>query len=205
MSSPVPAILWDLDGVVWHWPIDAEARIEASCSLPPRTIHRVAWQHDLIRDVCVGRLSHEAWLELTEARLTEIFGLRGATAAGAWKELRPVVDVDVRSIILALVGRTQLGVLTNTIRPVELDLIAAGLVGVFDLVIHSQTLGVAKPDRRVFQAASDALAVPSESVLVIDDSLVNVDAARVYGFQAIAFDNREQINRAIEIFLDPLT
>jgi putative hydrolase of the HAD superfamily len=46
-------------------------------------------------------------------------------------------------------------------------------------------LGLVKPDREIFHAVADKLPVPRESVLFIDDNLVNVEAASDSGFQAV--------------------
>ncbi len=51
----------------------------------------------------------------------------------------------------------------------------------FDVVIFSSDAGAAKPDRRIFLHALDALGVEAEEALFFDDIARNVDAAKALG------------------------
>ena len=45
-----------------------------------------------------------------------------------------------------------------------------------------------KPDPRIFRAATEALGVPAEQSLFIDDCLEEADGAREFGFTAFHLD-----------------
>ena len=56
----------------------------------------------------------------------------------------------------------------------------------FDFVVDSSSVGVRKPDPRIFEIALQRLgSVASGQVVFLDDYQANVDAARELGLQAI--------------------
>jgi putative hydrolase of the HAD superfamily len=62
-----------------------------------------------------------------------------------------------------------------------------GYRAAFDAEFYSCRLGFAKPDKAYFQAILRALAVVPDTVLFIDDHIVNVEAARHVGLRASVF------------------
>ena len=63
--------------------------------------------------------------------------------------------------------------------------------GDVDAVVLSGEVGVDKPERAAFQAAADAIDIPLNEVVMIDDDIMNVRAAVEYGMIGIlhtAFD-----------------
>ena len=57
--------------------------------------------------------------------------------------------------------------------------------------VFSNEIGVRKPDPRAYEALSDALGVPPEATVFVDDAARNVDAAREAGFKAIHMTDLE--------------
>ncbi len=69
-------------------------------------------------------------------------------------------------------------------------------VGNFDLfypVILSGDIGTRKPDLKAFKIAIETLDVPPSKVLFIDDSKMNVQAAKKAGMDAILFTTPEEL------------
>ena len=63
-----------------------------------------------------------------------------------------------------------------------------GLARHFDGILYAAALGAAKPDPRFYERAQAELPVSSPSdVLFFDDSVKNVEAAKVYGWRAWHF------------------
>ncbi|UJP41664.1 HAD-IA family hydrolase [Cellulomonas palmilytica] len=62
---------------------------------------------------------------------------------------------------------------------------ALGYDAVFDVSCYSYDLGVIKPDARFFVEASRRIGAPPASILFIDDTLANVEAARTAGMTAV--------------------
>ncbi|HEV8195260.1 MAG TPA: HAD family hydrolase [Gemmatimonadales bacterium] len=81
-------------------------------------------------------------------------------------------DVALRNLpLLTDLGRRfELGVISNftgNLRPCLRDL---GIEGCFSVVFDSGVVGVRKPDRRLFQAAFDALGLPPEECWMVGDN-----------------------------------
>ncbi len=70
-----------------------------------------------------------------------------------------------------------------------------------EAIIISAEEGVIKPDHRIFQIAMERLHAKPDSSLFVDDYLVNVQAAREFGMQALQFINNNQTIQAINKLL----
>ncbi len=67
-----------------------------------------------------------------------------------------------------------------------------------DLIIYSHEVGMAKPDRRIFELTWQQLGVQPEEMLFLDNTQVHVEAARACGIQAILFEDTAQALAALE-------
>jgi len=63
----------------------------------------------------------------------------------------------------------------------------------FDSIVISGAVGVAKPDRRIFELLLAQVGRPASECLLIDDSAANIAAAQAIGFQTIHFHSPEQL------------
>ena len=71
-------------------------------------------------------------------------------------------------------------------------------LGWFDGTLVSGVEGVAKPDPAIFELLLDRFDLDPAETLFIDDSPVNVEAARSVGMRAIEFDSPGQLRRALQ-------
>lgn len=70
-----------------------------------------------------------------------------------------------------------------------------GLSRRFDRMFASSSMGVRKPDAQFWQTITDELGeIAATDVLLIDDSEKNVAAARGFGWQAIHYSDRSDLN-----------
>ena len=63
----------------------------------------------------------------------------------------------------------------------------------FDGIVVSGEEGVAKPDARIFEIVCERFELEPATTLFVDDSERNVEAARSLGFDAIRFDDPDQL------------
>jgi putative hydrolase of the HAD superfamily len=61
-------------------------------------------------------------------------------------------------------------------------------LGMFDVVVDGSRTGVLKPDPKAFTAATQALGLPPEDVVFLDDMPWNVDGGLAAGLQAIRLE-----------------
>ena len=62
-----------------------------------------------------------------------------------------------------------------------------GIYDLFDDVISSAVVGMAKPDHKIYRLAAERLELPTEECLFIDDLKRNVEAEREVGMSAVHF------------------
>lgn len=113
----------------------------------------------------------------------------------AGEEIHPVM----LRILEQLHGRYTLAVLSNTNVRNMADWLANRwkLAGIFDVVVASVDVGLAKPDEAIFRLALDRLAIRPEEALFIDDMDRNTTAAERLGIQTILFETPEALEAAL--------
>ncbi|PPR56595.1 MAG: Alpha-D-glucose 1-phosphate phosphatase YihX [Alphaproteobacteria bacterium MarineAlpha4_Bin2] len=67
----------------------------------------------------------------------------------------------------------------------------------FDDIIISGQVGMAKPDKAIFELARNRFGVSPDKTLFIDDTPKNVEAARAVGFQAVVFVSPDDLCRKL--------
>jgi putative hydrolase of the HAD superfamily len=129
-------------------------------------------------------------------------GLSGADAlaeqlnlwdARMWTTENPAMltwqlELKQRGIRTAILSNMGDNVLANMER--EFD-----WLGRFDVLVWSYKLGMAKPEPAIYQHVLNELGVEPEEALFLDDKLVNIEAARAQGIQAIQFLSVEKLRR----------
>lgn len=73
-----------------------------------------------------------------------------------------------------------------------------GLGAHFDEIVYSAALGVCKPDRVFFTNAQARMGVTAaQSILFVDDTAANVDAARACGWRAMLYRGPDSLREAL--------
>ena len=92
-------------------------------------------------------------------------------------------------LLKKLDGRFKTVLLSNASRDLSRRLRARGFYKKFDKVFLSYRMGVAKPSLRAYRYALRSLRLAPESVVFIDDSRKNIEAARKMGMRTILHRN----------------
>lgn len=71
-----------------------------------------------------------------------------------------------------------------------------------DLIIYSHEVGVAKPDRRIYELTCERLNVQPAEMVFLDDIEQNVAAARELGIHAMLFQEAAQAIADVQACLD---
>ena len=72
----------------------------------------------------------------------------------------------------------------------------------FDKIFISAEMGVMKPNPKIYEMVLEALDLPAEETVFIDDFLHNIEAARKLGMHGIHFQNKAQAMGELRALLD---
>ncbi|WP_435204442.1 HAD family hydrolase [Micromonospora sp. bgisy143] len=181
------ALLLDFDGVLRRWDPAVAADVEREYGLSEGVLTEIAMQWGRLQPVLTGQVSHADWVSSVADALEGPAGgpERARAAVEQWQRYRGEVDTEVLDFVREVrAAGIPVGLGTNATDLLDADLTALGLVGEFDVVVNSSTLGVHKPAPEYFQAACQALATPPARVLFVDDEDWAVRGARSAGLSA---------------------
>ncbi|MET7328058.1 HAD-IA family hydrolase [Nonomuraea sp. NPDC005650] len=179
---PFDAVLSDLDGVLRLFDHDAQAGIEARYGLP---LMKTALDPALIEPATLGHATEAEWLESVVVALGGDERARQAVAEFA--QVRFWVDEEVRALLAKAQQHVPVVIVTNATDSLEQHLDLLGLTYFADDVVSSARVGVAKPDRRIYEIAAERAGVAPERCLFVDDRLQNVEAARELGMTGVHY------------------
>jgi len=194
--SKFAAVIFDFGGVVTSSPFEAFNRLEKARGIPEDSVRRInsanpdgnAWALFERAEIDAAQFD---MLFANEAAMLDI-DLRGA-------DVLQCLAGDIRPQVVSAIDRLRksdfkLGCITNNVpagkgagmalddaRAEEI----AAVMARFDHVIESSKAGVRKPDPRIYQMMCDALAVPPEACVYLDDLGINCKPAAVLGMAAI--------------------
>lgn len=193
MIRKFSAVIFDFGGVITASPFEAFARLEAERGLPP----------GLVRQINTLNPDGNAWARLERSEIdTATFDTLFAEEAAALghvlpgREVLSVIAGDVRPEMVAALGKLRaagyrLGCITNNMQSEESKPGASAMgpyaeaMSYFEHVIESARAGVRKPDPRIYAMICEALALPPEACVYLDDLGINCKPAAAMGMHAI--------------------
>jgi len=182
----IRAVFFDFGGVLGRFDRVGVHELEERFGLPDGAIVTAFYRIPEWEQVAIGRLPEPDWLDAVGRKLDELAGRPIPEIRGEWASAWDNVDRDVVSLAAGLRGRYRIGVLSNSTPRLESELLAVnGIHDLWDVIINSARVGVAKPDSRIYQIAAERIGVPPEACLHIDDLEPNVRGAEAAGFRAI--------------------
>jgi putative hydrolase of the HAD superfamily len=203
MAMAIDTVIWDFGGVFTTSPFDAFNRYERERGLP----------HDIIRGINSVNPDSNAWAKIERsdvdaATFDRLFAdeakalghdIRGADVLALLSgDLRPRVVAAFK----ACKARFKVGCITNNAptgkgagmsSSSEKAQQIADVFGLFDHVIESSKAGVRKPDPRIYLMMCDALGVPPEACIYVDDLGINLKPAREMGMTTIKVLSEDQL------------
>ncbi|MEW6566914.1 MAG: HAD family phosphatase [Chloroflexota bacterium] len=189
----IRAVLWDLGGVILRTEDDrGRRRWEASLGLNPGQLERLVFECDASRAATLGRASaNDVWTSvLTALGLPE--GERQALSQDFFAGDR--IDDRLVNFIRGLRPAYKTGLITNAWPNVRRWIEDEWrLSQVFDTMVISAEVGLAKPDPRIYRLGLDRLGVAPGEALFIDDFPENVTGAVAVGLHGIRFESTDQV------------
>ena len=184
----IQAILFDYGGVIGRLDSEEMRRLEEKYGLPQGGLFSALFEIPQWKELAVGGGSEQEWLKAVLARLYELAGRPIPAIRQEWPKIWRGLNEDVVTLARKLRARYKVGLLTNATKDLEEMLLEHhGITDLFDVVINSARVGLAKPDVRIFHLAAERLGVPASACVFTDDMPHNVEGARAAGMQAFQF------------------
>jgi epoxide hydrolase-like predicted phosphatase len=114
-----------------------------------------------------------------------------------------VIDHKLVSFIRSLRGRVHIGLISNAWDAMRPHLEREGLLDLFDTVVISAEVGVAKPDARIYHLALEQAQVRAEEAVFVDDMPENIEACQQVGMKGILFKDPQEAVSRLKQLLEP--
>lgn len=189
-AGSIQAVFFDFGGVVACIDHAAMRRIEQRHGLPDGGLWRAMYETPEWYALRVGHGDEKDWVSAIRREL-KVMGGHDAVEkiSQEWVECWRGLDQDVVELVKALRRRYRVGMISNATLTLEDELENHHRVyHLFEVVINSARVGVAKPDVRIYRRAAEALGLEPAVCLHIDDLARNVTGAIEAGFQALLYD-----------------
>ncbi|MEV7383290.1 HAD family hydrolase [Streptomyces lydicus] len=202
-SRPFEAVLCDLDNVIRFYDMAPLAELERAAGLAEGTTARVAYAPEIDLPLLLGKIAKEEWVGSIASVLS------GQVPHALARELgMALADAPFRAddVVVALLRRVQrhmpLVLVTNATLELERDLETMGLADLADHVVSSAQVGVAKPDREIYEIAAERAGVAASRCLFVDDRLENVEAAITLGMTGVYYQEAADLQKVLGSVLD---
>ena len=186
----IEAILFDFDGVIRQWDESDLWTFETEANIERGTVFAVAFSKELHAPLTRGELTWAQWKDETERILVESHGAFIRAIVKRFFAFEGRIDLNMVKLIKQLPKNLRLGILTNNHDRFEEYLQRVGVAELFDAVINTHRIGVAKPEKLAYQKAVSHLSVEPENCLFIDDVEGNVDGGEAAGLKCHHFQNQ---------------
>jgi putative hydrolase of the HAD superfamily len=152
-------------------------------------IRRIAFAPDLLSLAITGQITDQEWRQRVADRLQLEFSLGSASidVVKKWSQIIGEVDWETVSILRQCDDSLRRVLVTNATSRLEQDLATLGLADEFDIVVNSSEVGIAKPDRKIFEISLLRAGAEPAEALFIDDIVENVKEAEKLGITGHIF------------------
>lgn len=196
-GTDIQCIVFDLFGVLISFDDDLViARIARHCADPTDAfarLHKLTARHDII--------TGETALPQVHRELVDDHGLALSSSGfeAAWLEPYHEAIPGMAALVEALSRHYRLVLLSNVDR--DYWRVVRGMhpeLERFEALLVSADLGMAKPDPEVFRHVCTLTGTDPSQCFFVDDTALNVDAARALGFRGHVFRSVSGLRSALE-------
>jgi putative hydrolase of the HAD superfamily len=187
MSVSIRGLIFDFGGVINDMRWDVALQLEEEHGLQRGAIARSLYDNDHWRAVETGGGDVELWRAAAHRALEEAAGRSLPPLHDRWQDSWRPIKENIE-LIAALRPPYRIGVLSNAAADLEERIQnGMGIHHLFDDVVCSAVVGMAKPDAAIYRLAAERLGLPVERCLFVDDSRRNITAARELGMTAVQY------------------
>ena len=184
-ATSLRAVIFDFGGVLWDMRWDVARELDRAHDLPRSSVFETLYRCEAWGDIERGIGDPAAWTEGAHRELERRAGRPLPRLHDEWRKAQVAVDANI-ALVRALRPPFRCSILSNADRSLRGRLEGElALHELFDDIVVSAEVGMAKPDPAIFRLAADRLGLPPASCVFVDDWDKNVEAARAVGMQAV--------------------
>ena len=184
-STSPRAVVFDFGGVLWDMRWDVARELDTRHGLPRSSVFETLYRSPEWEGIERGLGDPAAWVEGAHAELERRAGRPLPRLNEEWRKAQVAIEVNL-ALARALRPAYRCSILSNADlslrRRLEDEMRVHHL---FDDIVISAEVGMAKPLAAVFRLAAERLHLPPEACVFVDDWDKNVEAARAVGMQAV--------------------
>ncbi len=177
----------DFGGVLWDMRWDVARALDCVHGLPRSSVFDTLYRSETWRAIERGTGDPEAWREEAHRALEERAGRPLPRLHEEWRKAQVAIEPNVE-LARALRPDYKVSILSNADvslrRRLEHEI---GIHHLFDDIVCSAEIGIAKPEPAVFHLACERLGLPPAECVFVDDHEPNVKAAQDVGMPAVLF------------------
>jgi len=183
----INGLIFDYGGVLWDMRFEFTRVLEREHGLRERVIAETLYGTETWRRLEVGVGDREQWLAEAHTLLEAEAGRELPPLHRHWREQQRLIVQNIE-LIERLRPRYRTAVLSNADNTLMRRLTQVHRIHhLFDDIICSADVGMAKPEPRIYALAAQRLGLPAEECVFIDDLEANVNAARDAGMHGVCF------------------
>lgn len=196
------AVIFDFGGVLLRTEDPSpRQQLAARLGIPREQLYRQIFDSESARKATLGKISAEAHWE----------AVRQALGIGeeAYQQVRDEfwagdrLDEELIGYLRGLKPRYKTALLSNAWDDLR-SVIQRNweISDVFDEMIISAEVGIAKPDASIYRLAVDRLGVLPQEAVFVDDFIENIASARAFGLQTVHFQGSQLLYNELAGILD---
>jgi putative hydrolase of the HAD superfamily len=193
----VQAVCWDLGGVLlrtFDW--TKRRAWESRLGLHPGALEQRIFDGEVGRQAMLGQATAaDVWDDLARSlRLSAPD--RDQLTADFFSGDR--LDAVLMEYIAGLRAGVRTALISNAWAGIRRVLGDGGGEAVFDAMVISAEVGLAKPDPSIFRLALERINVPAAAAVFVDDLPANLESARATGMRPILFNGTRRTIEAVD-------
>lgn len=193
----------DLDGVIRFYDYSRVARLERAAGLEEGSTAAVGFAPENDQPLLLGRIDKEQWVDsITRSLARRVPEAEARALARAFADAGFRADETVVDLLRQARAHCPVLLVTNAAEWLDGDLALLGLADLADDVVNSSRVGIAKPDRRIYEIAAERAGATLDRCLFVDDRLENVDAAVALGMTGVLYRDPADLRAALAPILD---
>lgn len=182
----IRSVILDYGGVLWDMRWDITRTLEQEHGLRERALVETLYGSETWRQLEVGVGDREAWLTEAHRDLETVVGRELPPLHRHWRERQHLIAPNI-DLIRRLRPKYKTSVLSNADNTLIDRLRDVGVADLFDDIVCSADVGMAKPEARLYALAAERLGLSASECVFVDDLERNIDAAREAGMHSVHF------------------